>query len=986
MSKSSLNESSVAEAPAEFTNHFPIVGIGASAGGLEALESFFRACPLDTGMAFVLVPHLDPDHHSQLAAILQRSSQMEVSEALDLLKVAPNHIYIIPPNRDMAILNGVLQLSIPSRARGQRLPIDYFFRSLAEDQAEQAIGIILSGMASDGTSGLHAILVAGGVCMVQEPATAKFDSMPKNAINAGYVTHILTVEEMPAKLIELFRQSPFRQKLPRVLPSHQLSALNQILLQIRNATGHDFSLYKKSTIGRRIERRMALHRIDDIDLYARFIKRNPAEVNLLFKELLINVTSFFRDPEAFVVLKADILPLLLTHKPEGYVFRVWVAGCASGEEAYSIAMVLCEYREESHQNFNIQIYATDLDDESIASARAGLYSNSITQDVSAARLSRFFTADSGGYKIKKEVRDIVVFAVQSVIKDAPFTKLDLLSCRNLMIYLEAEQQNRLIPNFHYALNPGGVLFLSNCESIPNHSELFHSLNRKWKFYLAIATPNRPFINLSGSSSMSTFDYSSPAKLAETKTSISKVAELSSRILLQSYAPASVTTDIKGNILYVHGDTSRFLRQPAGVITTNVIDMVHQNLQQPLRAALLGAVRGELVLNREELLSIETGLLKISFSVRLLPSQTSQNEKDRLLLVSFQKVEAQAPLRRVKRKGSPSLEEMSRAEHLERELGYAKENLQATIEEQQATNEELKSANEELQSTNEELQSSNEELETSREEMQSMNEEVIAMNSELNSKVELLDSVKNDLKNLLDNVNSGTIFLDYDLKIRRYTRDAVKAYCLIPSDVGRPLSDIRSNLEGENLFSELQAVLDDLTHRERDVRALDGKWYLARMQPYRTVDNVIVGVVLTFTDITASHEAAQLKLGVAQLARELAEGIVDTVAEPLLVLDGQLQVVSASHAFYEYFKVEATDTIGYKIYELGNGQWNIPALRELIENILPQKKVMKGFVVEHDFPGVGYQRMVLNARRFVTALGNTEFILLAMLDEKVSDGA
>jgi len=969
--------------PAEL---FPIVGIGASAGGLEALESFFRACPSDTGMAFVLVPHLDPDHHSQLANILQRSSRMVVSEAVDQLLVAANHIYIIPPNRDMSILHGVLQLSIPDKAHRQRLPIDLFFRSLADDQADRAIGVILSGMASDGTSGMRAILGAGGVCMVQEPATAKFDSMPQSAIKAGYVTHILAVDEMPAKLIELYRQSAFRQKLPRVLPSHQLSALNQILLNIRNVTGHDFSLYKKSTIGRRIERRMTMHNLDDIDLYARFIKQNPAEVNLLFKGLLINVTSFFRDPEAFEVLKTDILPLLLANKPENYLFRVWVAGCASGEEAYSIAMIIREYQEETHQNFNVQIYATDLDDEAIVTARAGLYPTSITQDVSAGRMSRFFTADNSGYKIKKEVRDMVVFAVQSVIKDPPFTKLDLLSCRNLMIYLEAEQQNRLIPNFHYALNPGGVLFLSNSESITSHAELFYSLNRKWKFYCAIAATTRPLLNFSGSSSMSTFDYSSPAKLAQTKTSINKVADLSNRILLQSYAPASVTTDIKGNILYVHGDTSRFLRQPAGVVTTNVIDMVHQNLQQPLRAALQGSVRGESVLNREELISSESGILKVSFSVRVLPPQLNQNEDGKLLLVSFQEVVAPVPSRSANSKGKPSLEELGRAEHLERELAYAKENLQATIEDQQATNEELKSANEELQSTNEELQSSNEELETSREEMQSMNEEVITMNSELNSKVEQLGGVQNDLKNLLDNVNSGTIFLDYDLRIRRYTRDAVKAYCLIPSDVGRPLSDITSNLEGGKLFSELQSVLDNLIPCEREVRALDGTWYLARMQPYRTVDNVIAGVVLTFTDITANREAAEIKLGVTQLARELSEGIVNTVVEPLIVLNGQLEVVSASQAFYQHFKVDASETVGHKIYELGNGQWNIPTLRELIENILPQQQVMEGFVVEHDFPGLGRQRMVLNARRIVTALGKTELILLAMVEVKAEDGA
>ncbi|MEI8029605.1 MAG: chemotaxis protein CheB, partial [Comamonadaceae bacterium] len=447
----------------------PIVGIGASAGGLEAFEAFFRACPVDSGLAFVLVPHLDPGHESLLTEILQRSTSMPVVQAIDQVAVAPNHVYVIPPNREMAILSGVLQLSVPEQVRGQRMPIDGFLRSLAEDQAERAIGIILSGTATDGTLGLRAILGAGGVCMVQEPATAKYDGMPQSAINAGYATHILPVEQMPVMLLEMTRQAVYRQRVPSVVTEKVQSGLNQILLQLRASTGHDFSLYKKSTIGRRIQRRMAQHAIEDEKVYARLLKENPAETQLLFRELLINVTSFFRDPEAFVALKGTILPTLLQGKPPGYDFRVWVAGCASGEEAYSIAIVLLELLEETRarheQELSIQIYATDLDDEAIATARAGRYPPNIAQDVTPERLRRFFTKDDAGYKVKKDIRDLVVFAVQNVIKDPPFTKLDLLSCRNLMIYLEPELQNRLIPNFHYALRPNGVLFLSTSESI-----------------------------------------------------------------------------------------------------------------------------------------------------------------------------------------------------------------------------------------------------------------------------------------------------------------------------------------------------------------------------------------------------------------------------------------------------------------------------------------------------------------------------------------
>jgi two-component system CheB/CheR fusion protein len=454
---------------------FPIVGIGASAGGLEAFEGFFRACPADTGMGFVLVPHLDPDHVSLLTEILQRSTTMPVLEALDRVAVAPNHVYIIPPNREMGILDGELQVHLPEQPRGQRMPIDGFLRALAKDQAERAIGIVLSGTATDGTLGLRAILGAGGVCLVQDPASARYDGMPQSAIAAGYATHILPVDAMPAMLQQLTRQSAYRLSLPSVQAEQTISGINQILLQLRSATGHDFSLYKKSTIGRRIERRMVQHDIDDLAVYARFLKENPAEIQALFKELLINVTSFFRDPEAFEALKHNILPPMLAAKQAGSVVRVWVAGCASGEEAYSIAMVLQELLDEHKSapapTWDFQIFATDIDDDAIATARAGRYPPNIAQDVTPERLRQFFVKDAderAGFKVKKALREKVVFAVHSVIKDPPFTRLDLLSCRNLLIYLQGEQQDRLMPGFHYALNAGGVLFLSTSESINNH--------------------------------------------------------------------------------------------------------------------------------------------------------------------------------------------------------------------------------------------------------------------------------------------------------------------------------------------------------------------------------------------------------------------------------------------------------------------------------------------------------------------------------------
>ncbi|MBK6998909.1 MAG: PAS domain-containing protein [Rhodoferax sp.] len=1003
---------------------FPIVGMGASAGGLEAFETFFRTCPIDTNMAFVLVPHLDPGHASLLTEILQRCTAMPVVEALDQIAVEPNHVYVIPPNREMAILHGVLQLSVPELARGQRMPIDSFLRSLAEDQAERAIGIILSGTGTDGTLGLRAILGGCGICMVQEPSTAKYDGMPSSAIHSGYATHILPVEQMPAMLMRVASQALYRLRVAPVVPEKVQSGINKILQQLRSSTGHDFSLYKKSTIARRIQRRMAHNAIEDESDYVRFLRNNPAETQLLFRELLINVTRFFRDPEAFVVLKETILRPRLLEMSAGYDFRVWVAGCASGEEAYSIAIVLMELQEELKNRhaleMTVQIYATDLDDEAIAVARTGRYTPNIAQDVTPERLRRFFTQDDAGYKVKKDIRDMVVFAVQNVIKDPPFTRLDLLSCRNLMIYLESELQDRLIHSFHYALRTNGVLFLSTSESITSHPELFTAIDRKWKFYRTSYSPTQSYpktpvgiaLTSNNNNNGITEPLSTSAEMtpqvdsgqASTVRLPGNVATLSTHALLQNFAPASVTTDKRGNILYVHRDTGRYLRPAPGPVSNNVVEMAREGLQLDLRNAIaLAAAQSQPTLNRQVSVKTNGGFSEVRFSVRVLPSIKSSEP---LLLISFEDIAGSEksaaqpaathrPLARRGKHGATTSEKDARIEALERELAYARENLQTSSEEQQAFNEELKSINEELQSTNEELQSSNEELETSKEELQSLNEETITVNSELNAKIEQLTGIQNDLKNLLDSSNSGTLFLDHHLCIRRYTPAAVNVYRLIASDIGRPLSDITSNLADTDLSVDLQSVLDTLIPVEREVHSSDRAWYLARIQPYRTLDNVIEGVVLTFTPITdfkraseaaqrASEQLASTRQAGTQRMLDLAEGIGNTVVEPLLVLDGSLKVICASRSFYQYFQLTAEQTVGRNIYEIGNGQWAIPALRELLENILPKNRVMDGFVLNTTYPSIGPLRMVLNARRIVTASGDSDLILLATVAMDVKE--
>ena len=945
-----------------------IVGLGASAGGLDALSVFFRHLPVDTGMAFVLVSHLDPSHASILSEILQRTTTMPVVEVTDRMTVAANQVHVIPPNRDMTLHQGTLHLSLPEQPHGQRLPIDTFFLSLAQECGASAIGIVLSGTGSDGTLGLRAIVAAGGIGLVQDPATAQYDGMPSSAINAGVATHVVAPELMPDALQAHIRYPNIATEPPPAPAT--ISGMNQILLLLRTGTGHDFSGYKKSTIGRRIERRQTLHGIENITLYARYLKEHPAEIQALFKELLINVTSFFRDPEAFVTLKNDILPQILDGKPPDYVVRLWVTGCASGEEAYSIAMILREVMAESGQEFKTQFYATDLDDDAIAIARAGFYPLTIAQDVSPERLGHFFVKEDNGYRVKKEVREMVVFATQNVIKDPPFTKMDLISCRNLMIYLETEVQNRLIPAFHYALKPGGILFLSPSESIGGHTELFFPLNRKWKFYRTSPSIASARAMLASGLSWTAGTANKPPVDVMSKTKETNIAELTRRALVQSFAPVAVMTDHKGDILYVHGDTSLYLRPPPGQATLNAVEMAHEGLQLELRSALnQAATQATPTLEREVSFMVGQEIRRVSLGVRPLPTAEPGLG---LILISFQEMPAvvasDKPVRRRRAGGSV---DRTRIEELERDLTYTRENLQATIEEQQSSNEELKSTNEELQSTNEELQSTNEELETSKEELQSVNEELITVNAELQAKIEQLAGMQNDMKNLLDNINVGTIFLDDRLAIRRFTREAAKVYRLLASDVGRPLSDIKSDLDDEDLLAKANTVIETLIPYERELRTIGGDWYLTRIQPYRTLDNVIDGVVITFTNVSARVAAEMAE----QEGHDIAESIVDGVDKPMLVLDDAFAVIFASNLFYRSFKLSPTETRGRLIYSLENGTWDDPALREVLENVLPKQQSFDDFVMSQ-------HKMRLSGRRIVCKSSARPLILLTFEDDTV----
>jgi two-component system CheB/CheR fusion protein len=941
-----------------------IVGIGASAGGLEAFEQFLKNIPADSDMGFVLIQHLDPTHHSMLTDILQRHVTLKVMEASDDVEVARNAVYVIPPNRDMTICKGRLKLVEPGQPHGFRMPIDSFFRSLAEDQGEKAIGIVLSGTGSDGTLGLRAVLGAGGVTLVQDPEEAKYDAMPKSAIANGYAAHVMPVKKMGSFLANGKTSNSF--VLGRSVASDFHPELHQILQQVHSVTGNDFSEYKKSTMGRRVERRMQQQKIEETGIYARYLKENPDEVKLLFSDLLINVTSFFRDPEAFEILKRDILPALLTNKPDPYVLRIWVEACSTGEEAYSIAILLREYIDEVNQRLKVAIFATDVDGHAISVARAGIYPLSISQDVLPDRLQRFFVKQESFYRVNKVIREMVVFAVHNVIKDPPFTKIDLLSCRNLLIYLEQDLQNRLLPIFHYALKPGGVLFLSPSESIGSHVELFTPINRKWKFYRTTQTYSSPSAKFEVSIPIVTTKTDNQAGTT-TGANESNFAELSRGVLLQLYAPASVVTDLTGNILYVHGDTGKYLRPAPGRASLNVIEMARGNLQSELRMAIKSVAGGgkplvglELPLNADEINSDRQ--IFIRFSVRLLPTGTNASA----LMVSFEEINRPLPAKPAKGKRESISMERKQIEQLERDLAYTKEELEATVEQQQSSNEELKSSNEEMQSTNEELQS--------------VNEELVTVNAELHNKIEQLASMQNDMKNLFDNITVGIIFLNEHLAIRRFTREATRIYPLVDSDIDRQLGDFKSTLVNDDLLRNAKQVLSSLLPSECEICTADGHWFLARIQPYRTLEDTVEGVVMTFTDISKlvnAHEEVRE-------SRNFAEAIVDTVRQPMLVLDGALHLISASQSFYSEFQVSEAATLGRSIFDLGDGQWDIPALRQLLETILVENQSFENYIVEHDFPVIGHQKLVLNGRRIIAKSGDTKLILLAM--EKARDEA
>ncbi|HKS35629.1 MAG TPA: chemotaxis protein CheB, partial [Verrucomicrobiae bacterium] len=963
---SSARQSAVPAAAAG-ARSLTVVGMGASAGGLEAFEQFFKQMPGDRGMAFVIVQHLDPTRTSLMPELLQRLTAMKVVQAKNRTRAQPNCVYLIPPDKDMVIANGALRLIPPVMSHGVHLPIDVFFRSLAEDQRERAIGIILSGNGTDGTLGVKAIKGELGMVMVQDVNSAKYNGMPSSAIDTGLVDYVLTPDKMPAQLVNYVRRSTTGSGTRAAsMVGRAPDALHKIFQILRTQTGHDFSLYKRNTICRRIERRMHVHQIEDASTYLRFLQQNPQEAGALFKELLIGVTNFFRDPEAFKALGRKWLPKLLAAKPRESTVRVWIPGCSTGEEVYSTAIVLRECLDQLKGGYQAQIFGTDIDERAIETARLGIYPGNIAADVSAQRLKRFFFKDGDGYRIRKEIREMVIFAPQNIIKDPPFVKLDLLCCRNLLIYLDPGLQKKLFPLFHYALKPGGLLFLGSSESIGGFQDYFAALDKKWKIYrrkeTVVTAPA-----LADLPPLAAARTTGNVAAAETKKGgPGALADLVTRLLLSEYSPASVVVNEKGDILYVHGRTGKYLEPAAGQANLNVVEMAREGLKFELSAAIRKAHSQDKDVRLTGLRVQANGRSQV---LNLTVKRLQQPENLRgLLLVVFEETEPTQPVKATKARRATRGQPRHRAAELEKELQYTKEHLQTTIEELETSNEELKSTNEELQSTNEELQSTNEELETSKEEMHSLNEELVTVNTELQSKVEQLTQAQGDMKNLLDSTRIATIFLDNNLCVKRFTAEANRVTNLIPSDVGRPIGHIVSNLKHETLLQDVEQVLDTLVFKEVKVQSRDGRWFLMRIMPYRTIENVIDGVVITFVDIDdfqqqiLTVEHAHRTRAVAEALYQFATGVAQTAREPLLVLDAELRVIAASGSFYETFRIDDSAVEGFLIYELNAGAWSIPRLRELLENIIPKNSHFEDFEVEYDFSGLGRKRLLLSARR------------------------
>jgi two-component system CheB/CheR fusion protein len=955
-------------------SQFPIVGVGGSVGGLEAITELLKALPRKPGIALIFVSHLDPGHPSILAELLGRSTEMWVTEAVNKTAVKPNHVYVIPPNFIIEISDGTLRLrKRPLTPHGPML-IDTFLCSLAADRKSRAIGVVLSGSGTDGTEGLRAIKSEGGITFAQDPSSAKGEGMPKSALLSGAADYVLPVAEIARELIKLVNQ-PYLADPAADTPEAVVSgpnSLSSIFDMLRNATGVDFTSYKHPTIRRRIGRRMVLKHVEHVDSYVKLLKTQPGELEELYRDLLINVTGFFRDPDTFAALRTLVFPEVVKGRPPDSPIRIWIPGCSTGEEAYSIAIALVEFLQDSSKHFPIQIFATDVSDSTIEKARSGLYGQNIENEVSPERLKRFFTSADRGYQIMSSIREMCVFARQNITKDPPFSKLDLISCRNVLIYLAPTTQHKVMSVFHYALKPHGYLVLGTSETIGGFTDLFGVVEKKARVYRRKTTTQRAAFDIS--------IEGMPAERPEARRSVGvesgfDVQRQADRIVLAHYAPPGVVVNEDLKILAFRGQTGDYLQPAPGEASLNLLKMVREGLLLDLRSALYEARKKDVTVRKTDV-RVRTSAGFRTIDVEVVPIR-NEASKERHFLVLFQPSHSSKPARDPKPAAHlprRSGDQEAQVRRLHDELASTKEYLQAHIEELEATNEELKSANEEIQSSNEELQSTNEELETAKEELQSTNEELTTVNEELQNRNIELSQANNDLSNVLINAGIPVVILDNDLRIRRYTPMAERVLNLIPSDVGRHVTDLKPNIEVSDLEPMLLDVTRTLRPCEQEVRDRQGRWYNLLIRPYRTTESRIEGAVLVLVDIDA------LKKGVQQIeeSRQFAQAIVETIREGLVVLDSELRVRSANRCFYQIFRTTPKDTEGCLLWELGGGEWRLPSIETFLTEVLTTATRVQELEIEQDFPHLGRRWMQLTAYRLQPA-ASEELLLLAIED-------
>jgi two-component system, chemotaxis family, CheB/CheR fusion protein len=960
----------------EASKSFCIVGVGASAGGLEAFTELLHNLPPDTGMGFVLVQHLDPNHESILPEILARTTRIPLSQVENNTRVERDHIYIIPPNTIMTIEGDVLKLASGKRDAGPHHTIDLFFKSLARDKDSKAIGVILSGSASDGTAGLETIKAEGGITFAQDETTAKYDSMPRSAIVAGCVDFVLPPAQIAQELARIAHHKPSSEELEEATQARTENGDYRKILQVlRQRTGLDLMLYKPATIRRRIARRLILKKVPGLPAYATYLRKHPEEAEALYQDALIGVTSFFRNPEVFDLLKREVFPELIAQRTPDEPVRIWVLGCSTGQEAYSIAMAYSEYASKASTQIPVQIFATDRNEAMLEKARVGLYSKTQVQELNPERLHRFFVEEEGGYRICKPIREMCIFARHDILEDPAFSRMDLVSCRNLLIYLEPLLQKTLIPLFHYALKSKGYLLLGNSETITGPAELFNLADKERKLYRK-KDLSRPIpINLRSRQIVSERASNQKPKMVSAVHEMDAQKE-ADRMALVRYAPAGVMINDAMEVLQFRGQTGAYLEPTPGKVSYNLLKMLREGLLLPVRSALHKAKKQNQPVRIENVAFRYDGQRKHTH-VEVVPLK---NLKERYFLVAFEPASRGAGFRKKELSKLPAVAGKrgnlaGENERLRDEISALREYLQSVTEQYEAANEELQAANEEAQSSNEELQSINEELETTKEELQSTNEELTTVNEEMNSRNVELHRINSDLNNVLGGVQMSITVLGSDLGIRRFTPMAEKVLNLTAYDVGRPITDIRPDLDFPDLEKLIRETIETNRPQEREVQDKEGRWYSFRALPYKTTDNRIDGAVLVLVDIDKLKRSEQE----IKLARDSAQATVEAVAHPLLILDEQLRVHSANRAFYDTFRMSPQETEGRFIYDLSEGSWDIPELRHLLEEILPKETVFSDFEVEQDFKRLGRRTMLLNGRAIAGDGEQPRRILLAIED-------